>query len=202
MKWGGDVAARMRGKKEGFLPALGGLFMANRSRYGGYIVHIAIVVLALGIIGSSAYKSQVEQTLNVGDSVTLGGYTLTYNGFDSSTTQKSDSVVWLTVVANMDISRDGKAAGTIHPTQILQFTYSGQTITDMSMVSNKVAIRSNLAQDYYVIFEDFDGTTNQALGEGADQPAGAVDMDRRHPAADRRSGVLQRHAAQDNSQRE
>ena len=163
IKWGSDVAARMRGKKEGFLSAFGGLFMANRSRYGGYIIHIAMAVRALGIIGSSAYKSQVEQTLNVGDSVTLGGYTLKYNGFDSSTTQKSDTVVWLKVVANMDITRNGKAAGSIHPTQILQFTYSGQTITDMSLISNKVVVRSNLAEDYYVIFEDFDGTTNQAL---------------------------------------
>ncbi len=161
IKWGGDVAARMRGKKEGVLPAFWGLFLANRNRYGGYIIHIAIVVFTLGIIGSSVYKSQAEETLNVGDSVTLKGYTLTYNGFGSSTEQKSDNVVWLTVRANMDISRDGKAAGSIHPTQILQFISSGQTITDMSLVSNKVAIRSNLLEDYYVIFEDFDGTTNQ-----------------------------------------
>ena len=163
VKWGQDVAARMRGKKEGFLPAFGGLFIANRSRYGGYIIHIAIVVLTLGIIGSSAYKSQVEQTLNVGDSVTLKGYTLTYNGFDISTEQKSDSVVLLNVVANLDVSHNGNNAGSVHPTQILQFTYSGETITGMSVISNKVAIRSNPAEDLYVIFEDFDGMTQQAL---------------------------------------
>ncbi len=163
IKWGRDVATRMRGKKEGFLPAFGGLFMANRSRYGGYIIHIAILVLALGIIGSSVYKSEVEQTLDVGGTITLNEYTLTYNGFDVSTEEKSDSVVWLTVVANMDISRNGENAGSVHPTQILEFVYSGDTIIDMNLVSNKVAIRSNLAEDYYVIFEDFDGTTQQAL---------------------------------------
>jgi cytochrome c-type biogenesis protein CcmF len=163
VKWGSDVAARMRGKKENCLLAFWRLFIANRSRYGGYIIHIAVAVLALGVIGSSAYKSQTEQTLNVGDTLPLGGYTLKYNGFDSSSVQKSDGSVWLTVIANMDISRDGKALGTVHPSQVLQFTYSGQTITNMSLVSNKVAIRSNLARDYYVIFEDFDGTTNQGL---------------------------------------
>jgi cytochrome c-type biogenesis protein CcmF len=163
VQWGQEVAARMRGKKVSILPAFGGLFMANRSRHGGYIIHLAIVVLALGIIGSSAYKNQVEQTLNVGDSVTLKGYTLTYNGFDASTTQKSDTVVWLTVVANIDVTRSGKTAGAIHPTQILQFAYSGENITDMGPISNKVAIRSNPAEDLYVIFEDFDGTTQQAL---------------------------------------
>ncbi len=163
IKWYADIAARIRGKKENFPVAFGRLFMANRSRYGGYIVHIAIVVLALGIIGSSAYKTQVEKTLNVGDTITLGGYTLKYNGFDSSSAPQNDGSVWLTIVAKMDIAYNGKAAGVIHPSQVLQFTYSGQTITNMSLVSNKVAIRSNLARDYYVIFEDFDGTTNQGL---------------------------------------
>jgi cytochrome c-type biogenesis protein CcmF len=164
IKWGRDVTARMRGKKEDFLPAFGGLFMANRSRYGGYIVHIAIVVLTLGIIGSSVYKSQVEQTFNVGDSITLKGYTLTYNGFDVSTEQKSDSVVLLNVVANLDVSRGGNNAGSVHPSQTLKFIYSGETIIDMDPAyDNKVDIRRNLAEDLYVIFEDFDGTTQQAL---------------------------------------
>jgi cytochrome c-type biogenesis protein CcmF len=161
MKWGNDVAARMHGKEEGVFPAFGGLFAADRSRYGGYIIHIAIAVLALGIIGSSALKSQTQGVLNVGDTITLGGYTLTYNGFTYSTTQKSENVVWMTAVADMNVSHNGEAEGTIHPTQVLQFTYSGETVTDMSMVSNTVAIRSNLAQDYYVIFEDFDPTTNE-----------------------------------------
>jgi cytochrome c-type biogenesis protein CcmF len=163
-KWWHDISARRHGQRKGFMAAFGGLFMANRSRYGGYIIHIAIVVLALGIIGSSVYKSQVEQTLNVGDSVTLKGYTLTYNGFDSSMQQKSDNIIWVTVVAKMDISQAGKNAGSIHPTQIIQYVMSGQTVVEMpTVVSNKVAIRSNLAKDYYVIFEDFDGTTQQAL---------------------------------------
>jgi cytochrome c-type biogenesis protein CcmF len=154
----------MRGKKEGFLPAFGGLFMANRSRYGGYIIHIAILVLALGIIGSSVYKSQVEPTFNVGDSVTLKGYTLTYNGFDAVPEEKSGGVVLLKVTANIDVSRGGKAAGSVHPSQMLKFVYSGETIIDMDPAyGNDVAIRSNLAEDLYVIFESFDGTTQQAL---------------------------------------
>ena len=161
MKLGSDVAARMRGKKEGFLPAFGGLFMANRSRYWAYIIHIAIAVLALGIIGSSAYKSQVEQTLNPGDTVTLSGYTFKYNGFDYSTTQKSEDVYWQTITANMDLLRGGSSVASFHPSEVDQFVFSGQTITDMSVISNKVAIRSTLARDYYVILEDY-GDNQQA----------------------------------------
>ena len=162
VQWGRDVAARMRGKKEGFLPAFGGLFMANRSRYGGYIVHIAIVVLTLGIIGSSVYKSQAQQQpLNPGDTVTLSGYTFKYNGFDYSTTQKSEDVYWQTITANMDLLRGGSSVASFHPSEVDQFVFSGQTITDMSVISNKVAIRSTLARDYYVILEDY-GENQQA----------------------------------------
>jgi len=199
VKWGGDVAARMRGKKEGLLPAFGGLFMANRSRYGGYIVHIAILVLALGIIGSSVYKSRFPDPnlnvgdfeildgdyyawLNVGDSITLKGYTLTYNGVTmSEPVQKNDywkknwgydqtlDVYWLPFTANIDVTHNGQDGGTIHPNQMWKFVISGDTLVEMpTLTSNKVAIRSNLTEDLYVnfvFFPDSASTTQQVLVE-------------------------------------
>src|SRR5580765_2525779 len=54
------------------------LVSRNRRRYGGYIVHAAIVLLALGIAGSSAYGSTAERKLSPGQSMSVGGYTLTY----------------------------------------------------------------------------------------------------------------------------
>jgi cytochrome c-type biogenesis protein CcmF len=53
------------------------LVSRNRRRYGGYIVHAAIVLLAIGIAGSSAYSSSTIKKLTPGQSVTLAGYTLT-----------------------------------------------------------------------------------------------------------------------------
>jgi cytochrome c-type biogenesis protein CcmF len=63
--------------------ATGSLFTLvsrNRRRYGGYIVHAAIVLLAIGIAGSSAYSSSVERRLTLGQSTTVAGYTLTNRG--------------------------------------------------------------------------------------------------------------------------
>ena len=63
--------------------AAGGIFRLiarNRRRYGGYIVHAAIVLLAIGIAGSSAYQTQREQVLRPGQSIEAAGYTLTYTG--------------------------------------------------------------------------------------------------------------------------
>src|SRR6266540_3487777 len=50
----------------------------NRRRYGGYIVHAAVVLLALGVAGSGAYGSSAEKRLSPGQSMEVAGYTLTY----------------------------------------------------------------------------------------------------------------------------
>jgi cytochrome c-type biogenesis protein CcmF len=56
------------------------LISRNRRRYGGYIVHAAVVLLAIGIAGSSAYQTVREQRLQPGQSLEAAGYTLTYRG--------------------------------------------------------------------------------------------------------------------------
>jgi cytochrome c-type biogenesis protein CcmF len=63
--------------------AAGGVFRLisrNRRRYGGYVVHAAVVLLAIGIAGSSAYQTQREQVLRPGQSMQAAGYTLTFTG--------------------------------------------------------------------------------------------------------------------------
>src|SRR5213078_113239 len=52
----------------------------NRRRYGGYLVHAAIVLLAIGIAGSSAYQTVRERGLKPGGSLEAAGYTFTYRG--------------------------------------------------------------------------------------------------------------------------
>jgi cytochrome c-type biogenesis protein CcmF len=55
------------------------LISRNRRRYGGYIVHAAVVLLAIGIAGSSAYQTVHERVLRPGQSIEAAGYTLTYD---------------------------------------------------------------------------------------------------------------------------
>jgi hypothetical protein len=66
--------------------AAGGVFRLisrNRRRYGGYVVHAAVVLLAVGIAGSSAYQTVRERVLRPGQSIEAAGYTLTYSGLTS-----------------------------------------------------------------------------------------------------------------------
>jgi cytochrome c-type biogenesis protein CcmF len=62
-----------------WLGAFGSLIGRNRRRYGGYVVHAAIVLLAIGVAGSSAFQTVAPDTkLRPGQSMRVGGYTLRY----------------------------------------------------------------------------------------------------------------------------
>jgi cytochrome c-type biogenesis protein CcmF len=82
----------------------------NRRRYGGYLVHVAVLLFAIGVAGSSAYQTVRERGLQPGQSMEVAGYTLTYRG--TSTTQASNH---LAIRSTVDVSRGGKHVTTLDP---------------------------------------------------------------------------------------
>ncbi|HUJ93198.1 MAG TPA: cytochrome c-type biogenesis CcmF C-terminal domain-containing protein, partial [Gaiellaceae bacterium] len=88
------------------------LVARNRRRYGGYIVHAAVLLLAIGIAGSSAYQTvrEPEHGLKPGQSMEIAGYTLTYLGL--STRQEANAQA---TRATVDLSRGGSHITTLHP---------------------------------------------------------------------------------------
>jgi cytochrome c-type biogenesis protein CcmF len=86
------------------------LVARNRRRYGGYLVHAAIVLLAIGIAGSSAYQTVAERGLKPGQAVTVAGYTLRY--LDLGSRQEANAVA---TRATVDVSRGGSHVATLHP---------------------------------------------------------------------------------------
>jgi len=93
--------------------ATGSLFRLigkNRRRYGGYIVHAAVLLLAIGIAGSSAYQTVRERGLRVGQSLELAGYTLRYDALE--TRQTANAVETRAVVT---ATRGNSRIGTLHP---------------------------------------------------------------------------------------
>jgi cytochrome c-type biogenesis protein CcmF len=82
----------------------------NRRRYGGYLVHAAVVLLAIGIAGSSAYQTVRERGLKTGQSLEVAGYTLTYEGLQ--TRQESNAVATRAIV---DVTRGSSHVATLHP---------------------------------------------------------------------------------------
>jgi len=86
------------------------LVARNRRRYGGYLVHAAILMLAIGIAGSSAYQTVRERGLHPGQSMEIAGYTLTYKQLQRR--QEANAVATRAVV---DVSRGGSHVTTLYP---------------------------------------------------------------------------------------
>jgi cytochrome c-type biogenesis protein CcmF len=82
----------------------------NRRRYGGYLVHAAIVLLAIGVAGSSSYETVREKALKPGQAMTVAGYTLTY--LPLGTKQEANANA---TRATVDVSRGGSHVTTLHP---------------------------------------------------------------------------------------
>src|SRR5213082_2304581 len=69
----------------GWLGAFSSLVARNRRRYGGYVVHASVVLLAIGVAGSSAYQTVREARLKPGQSMTVAGDRLVFRSFQQKT---------------------------------------------------------------------------------------------------------------------
>ena len=126
------------------------LVSRNRRRYGGYVVHASIVLLAIGIVGSSSFSSEKDVQLRPGQSVTVAGRTVTYEGLEQS---KSSNANETRAVMSISAERPfGAARGTLK-TGINDY-FNGDT-------SREVGIHTNWlrAEDTYIIFDQQSGNT-------------------------------------------
>jgi cytochrome c-type biogenesis protein CcmF len=127
--------------------ALVDLIGRNRRRYGGYIVHLAVVLLVVGIVASGSYASVGEQHLARGQSMVVDGYRLTNTGLFQTREQNS-----VTSHVRLAVSRDGRSMGTLDPGLRL-FTDTGA-----QQVANEVDIHTSLLTltDLYTILQGID----------------------------------------------
>ncbi|MBA2463091.1 MAG: heme lyase CcmF/NrfE family subunit [Actinobacteria bacterium] len=117
----------------------------NRRRYGGYLVHAAIVMLAIGIAGSSAYDSVREGRLARGDTISISGYRLQYRSLEERTGPNATELR-----AVFGVERDGDALGTV--------AAGKNAYTAERQVSNEVGLRHDYltGEDLFVIAEQID----------------------------------------------
>ena len=121
------------------------LIARNRRRYGGYVVHAAVVLLALGIAGSSAFGSVAEAKLRPGQTMSIGDYTLRYRSLQQHQVSNATEIR-----AKLDVTRGGRDLGS------LQAGKNAYTIEQQ--VSNEVGIRSDplTGEDLFVIADQID----------------------------------------------
>jgi cytochrome c-type biogenesis protein CcmF len=116
---------------DGWLGAFSSLVARNRRRYGGYVVHAAVVLLAIGVIGSSLYESVGEGRLRPGESLTVAGNRLVFRGFETRMEENHRAIR-----AKLDVYRDGEYLDTLRPGKNQYFAED--------QISNEVAIRHDL----------------------------------------------------------
>ena len=81
-KWALDVKAGTQNGKVDFIQAFITLFKTNRARYGAYIAHIGMAVMALGMMISTVYPVSTMATMKPEQTVMIKDYTITYNEAD------------------------------------------------------------------------------------------------------------------------
>ncbi|MCW3034058.1 MAG: heme lyase CcmF/NrfE family subunit [Solirubrobacterales bacterium] len=114
--------ARARRAMAGEAPprALLALVRRNRRRYGGYIVHIGIAVLFIGVAASSSFQHASELQLKPGQSTKVGAYTVRYVRPTASITPKYDRAhtgSTLALGAEVDVKKGGRHVATLNPSQ-------------------------------------------------------------------------------------
>jgi cytochrome c-type biogenesis protein CcmF len=77
------AVARNRAHGENYGQALYRLMAANNRRYGGYIAHIGVVAIAVGITASSTFRAERDVTLEPGQSVVLEGFRVRFDRMDA-----------------------------------------------------------------------------------------------------------------------
>jgi cytochrome c-type biogenesis protein CcmF len=129
---------------EGWLGAFTGLVARNRRRYGGYVVHAAIIILLVGAVGIGGFSTAREARLAPGESLRIGDYRLVYEGSEQRRGPNAQELR-----ARLAVFRGDESAGTVSAGKNRYFA-EGQT-------SNEVAIRTDWlrAEDLFVIADQF-----------------------------------------------
>ncbi|MCF6095157.1 heme lyase CcmF/NrfE family subunit [Microaerobacter geothermalis] len=136
--------ARKKMTNENVFLAFFRLITRNRRRFGGYIVHLGIMLMALGIMGYSQFQEKVTVTLGFGESVSIGDYKLTYENIAERKEGKND-----VVYAELSVIKDGeKNLGIIKPEKVF-YSY-------WPMPTTEIAIYSTFREDLYVVLSGWE----------------------------------------------
>jgi cytochrome c-type biogenesis protein CcmF len=121
------------------------LFYRYRQRYGGYVVHLGLVLLAVGVIGSQFFQIQQDAVLKPGQEVTVAGYRLVYFG---NIDMKESSTE--TITAQVQIWRDGQLQRYIYPGRVFYHNFADQPASLISITTFGLT-------DLYIILDDWNG---------------------------------------------
>ncbi len=142
--WRG-ARARQKTQNENFFTALSRLMGRNRRRYGGYIIHISIALMAIGILGIELFQTETQGTLAQGEKLNIAQYTVEYREL-ASWDDAGKGVNYTRAV--VDVYKNGIYLGQLNP----RIDYYAESQQNMTIPAN----RSTLRDDLYVLLVDWE----------------------------------------------
>ncbi len=142
--------ARARGRAEDPATATWRLATRNRRRYGGYAVHLGVLVMAIGVAVSSGLATDLTVTLAPGESATIAGYEVTHQRLVVEPLASDARVI----ESRAEVAYEGRQSGTL-ATALRDYPNSPTAIATP-------AVRTSLAEDLYVTLLAYD-TSTQAV---------------------------------------
>ena len=135
-------ATRVRTRMgEPLLPAMGGLLRRHNRRYGGFVVHLGVLIIAVGVTGSQAWSVQTETTLGRGESTELAGYRVRFEDLAASEESNHFKVAGAFTVS------DGRVLGVLRPAK----KFYPQEQSPIAYVDYRLGLR----EDIYLVLGDF-----------------------------------------------
>ena len=144
---GGRVISEKTG--QGLFASMVQLTHRNTRRYGGYIVHVGVVVAMIGFAGS-ALNQEKEMEMGYGDKMTIGSYELVCRSYT-----QDDSPNYASEWAILDVYQNGKKIDTLTPERL--FYKASQ------QASTKPHIRSTFKEDLYLVYEGLNDQTGRPI---------------------------------------
>jgi cytochrome c-type biogenesis protein CcmF len=149
MQYQRAASARRRNLKENPALALLNTYRSNPRRYGGYLAHIGVLAMVLGVAGSSSFKTEKEVTLKPGETATIGDYTLRFTELWGK--EEAHRVV---IGADLAVIRNGKQVGIIDP-RMNYYDSRGEPVPTPS-------VRSRATHDLYANLMAFERNGSSA----------------------------------------
>ncbi|MCS7050665.1 MAG: cytochrome c biogenesis protein CcsA [Thermomicrobium sp.] len=125
--WRG-LMARRRNAREHFLVAGWELLRRNNRRYGGYIVHLAMILMAVGIVASNAFQVERQFVLRPGEEGLIGSYRVVYRGLEDRRTADAE-----VVAAHVDLYRGNDYVGSVASFRYFYRNYEDQPTARMGI---------------------------------------------------------------------
>ena len=121
----------------------------NRRRYGGYVVHLGVVLIVIGFAGSAG-KVERQAVVPQGGSMTVGDYELVFEKLDSARTDEKD-----VHQATIGVFRGDDRIAALYPQRNLHRA--------QNQPQSEVAIRSTPVEDLYVVVTEFDASGDAVI---------------------------------------